>query len=369
MKFNSIPIEIEDNIIKMIEQARNPDTAAELLLGFLKNNHPNNDLAFQAIEPSKGRWKWWNERFWQPVCDVAFCRDIATAFGGSADRTKKIISRLQLLTGIHIDRWDRRHQTVFLDRVLEIDHGVVRPRKFLKDDLGTISMDCRIKNTPTPKWQAYLDQMLPDKDDQDCLGEMFGAVHFPYVNLSVIFILQGPSGTGKSTTMRMLRKFVGDSRVHGASLASLKDKHTTAGLVGKWLNISGECRQISQDAETKLLALTGGDTVLIDEKFLPTYSTHLPVRMALMTNETPRFWDSGNALWSRLVMLPFLHVIADNEQILPDVLLGTFDDERNGIAAWALKGLLHSPEKRDEGQQLHAIRDRQETTGTTPPRK
>ena len=58
-----------------------------------------------------------------------------------------------------------------------------------------------------------------------------------------------------------------------------------------------------------------GDPVSVNEKYMPKYSKRLNVKLVIVSNDMPKFHDKTNALWSRLVIIPFMIVQKGDKSI------------------------------------------------------
>src|SRR5262249_1101976 len=146
---------------------------------------------------------------------------------------------------------------------------------------------------------------FPTEQDRQALQEMFGYCLFPGYQAQVAFLWPGEGGSGKGLIRRVLTEILGAKRVSGATIDSMSDTHGLAPLVGKYVNIDSEREYVKRTGEKMLKRITGGDQVTINEKNKPQYTAYLPVRVILFCNDLPRFTDRSNALWQRLVIIPF----------------------------------------------------------------
>src|SRR5262249_22117058 len=159
--------------------------------------------------------------------------------------------------------------------------------------------------TPTPFWDDCLARALPDPVDQAAMEETLGYCVFVGYKGQVFFIWHGDGGTGKGLFRRVYEEILGKSRVMGSTIDSIGGDFGLAPLVGKYINIDSESEYLTPKDETTIKRMTGGDPLTINEKNKPQYKAHLPVRLILMCNDLPTFSDKSNAVWQRLVLIPF----------------------------------------------------------------
>jgi len=91
---------------------------------------------------------------------------------------------------------------------------------------------------------------------------------------------------------------------------------------------------LSSKAVSLLKMLTGGDTISINEKYKPRYSYRNMATLVFGTNEPIQLHHPNQALWERMVIVPFLHSIDKEDQ--DKNLLDKLWDERHGIVSKAM---------------------------------
>jgi putative DNA primase/helicase len=157
----------------------------------------------------------------------------------------------------------------------------------------------------------------------------------------VMFILHGTGANGKSTLLGIIKTLLADyakncqpdtlttSRTNGVDndLARLRGARFVTSIE------SDEGRRL---AEARIKQLTGGDTVtarfLFHEhfEFVPTF------KMWLATNHKPEIRGGDEAIWRRLLLIPFNIQIPKPERDLD--LPEKLKEELPGILAWAVRG-------------------------------
>ena len=248
-----------------------------------------------------------------------------------------------------VGRFNQKPIVVFENGVLEAAAntlGIYAP-KFQPLDYMTLAVPVALPKTKqeTPNWDAMLDLVLPDPDDQQTLQEMMGYCFFPAIQLECFFTLVGDAMSGKSTILDVLRDMLGKDKVTAMALADLHEKHATAQLVNSLCNIDEEADYLDPKAEGKLKAITGGGTVAIRDLYKPAYTTTLRTKMVLATNEMPRINDRSNGVWSRVVLIPFDHTIPASVRKPKKEIIDSLRPEYPGILRWALDGVLRVMKK------------------------
>ena len=159
----------------------------------------------------------------------------------------------------------------------------------------------------------------------------------------ILAILYGSGANGKSTLVGALQAALGDY-AHAAPVSLLVGEQRggatpdLADLRGRRFVTVAETREDGELSVERVKALTGGDKInarhLYGQPFTFTPS-HTPW---LLTNHKPRIGDDGDAIWRRLLLVPFLVTIPKDEQDVE--LADRLALEVDGILSWVVKGAL-----------------------------
>ena len=239
-------------------------------------------------------------------------------------------------------RWDTFDKQPLLatdSGVFYVENGKLAGRGYQREDFSTQYLPQTVGGE-CPRWLEMMNQLLPNKTDQKCLRQFMGYVMFPGYQLQTICHLHGLEGTGKSTIVSILEAILGPKRVshNPMSLIGL-DAHGISGdIVDAWVNIDAQTEIVDKVAEKYVKAISGGDPVTVNEKYLKKYSKRLNVKLVIVSNDMPRFHDKTNALWSRVVVIPFNILQAGDKSI--DSLIDELRPEFGGIIRWAFAGLV-----------------------------
>ncbi|UTV81825.1 phage/plasmid primase, P4 family [Acidithiobacillus sp. YTS05] len=196
-------------------------------------------------------------------------------------------------------------------------------------------------HAPTPeRWLAFLKSLWPEEPEAiDLLQEIFGYVLIPDTSLQKIFLIVGPTRSGKGTIARVLKELVGPSNVCAPSLGDFGENFGLEPLLGKQLATLSDVRldraaRLAAIAET-LLRISGEDTVTVNRKHKSAWTGVLPVRFLLLSNLMPRFSDASPALANRFVPLLMEQSFLGKED--PDLTTKLLA-ELPGILNWAIEG-------------------------------
>jgi len=189
------------------------------------------------------------------------------------------------------------------------------------------------------RWHGFLDRVLPDAELQGIVQEWFGYCLLPTQAYQRILILQGDGANGKSVLLGVLRRLVGVRNCSAVPLEMLHMPHGLEPMVGRLLNVAGEWGHIDAAGLNVLKAVSGGDAVTINPKNRAAYQAVLQTRFTVTTNEPPRISDHSDAIWRRLMIVPFRVRIPEAERRPLSAFVDELCGELAGIFMWALEGL------------------------------
>ena len=109
-----------------------------------------------------------------------------------------------------------------------------------------------------------------------------------------------------------------------------------ADLRGRRLVTVAETREDGRLAAERVKALTGGDPITARHLYAQPFTFQPSHTTWLLTNHRPRVDDDGDAIWRRLLLVPFTVTIPEHER---DPELGhRLELEADGILAWIVQG-------------------------------
>jgi putative DNA primase/helicase len=159
-----------------------------------------------------------------------------------------------------------------------------------------------------------------------------------------MFMLHGPSGTGKSVLTSVLTRVFGDyGTTAPATTFRLKKNETTVDihqLRGKRFVATSEMPEGAQLDEELVKRVTGGDIITSRALYESFHHWRPQCVVWIATNFLPRLSSDDNAIWRRAKTIPMRtefgpHASKAEIEGLSDQLL----QERDGILNWLLDGL------------------------------
>jgi putative DNA primase/helicase len=162
-----------------------------------------------------------------------------------------------------------------------------------------------------------------------------------------LFFVHGDAATGKSTFVEGLKATLGSYAATADFESFLKrdsvggPRNDIAKLAGARLVVSVEVDEGKTLAEGLVKMLTGGDTISARFLYSESFEFVPQFKLWLAANHAPRVRDDDEAMWRRILRIPFNHVIPKDARD-PTVKLRLRDPEVAGpaILAWAVQGCL-----------------------------
>ena len=149
----------------------------------------------------------------------------------------------------------------------------------------------------------------------------------------------GDGANGKSVFFDVMSALLGPQNCSTVPLSKFNDVHHLTQTYGKLANITDESSKgLEEEAETALKQYTGGTQVAFKRLYQQPFSAYPTAKIMIATNKLPRFVDTSNGIWRRMLLVPFDAVIPENEQDkhLAEKIKAT---AMSGVLKWALEGL------------------------------
>jgi putative DNA primase/helicase len=196
-------------------------------------------------------------------------------------------------------------------------------------------------NAEAPQFLKFFERVQPDAEVRNYIQCLAGYSSVGKGNAQKFFTFIGSGANGKSTYMGLLFNALGEYAVKGplsllAEQSPDKPRNDLAALAGaRLVSISELPARFSLDVAT-IKALTGEDLIsarFLNHEFFQFRPCFTPI---LDTNHPPRPRDPGDAVWRRLVIIPWSVVIPvlERDEDLRENLL----KELPGILNWIVQG-------------------------------
>ena len=215
-------------------------------------------------------------------------------------------------------------------------------RPFRREDFLTHQLPFSYQEgTEAPRFQKYLDRVLPDKGSQQVLAEFCGYVFIRHLKLEKALLLYGSGANGKSVFYEVLRALLGGHNCSSYSLSSLtntQNGYFRAMLQNKLVNYASEIHgRLEADMFKQLVSGEPVEARLPYEK--PFLLQHY-AKLVFNANELPKDVEHTHAYFRRFLIIPFTETIPVHEQDveLPQKIIA---EELPGVFNWMLKGLWY----------------------------
>ena len=203
-------------------------------------------------------------------------------------------------------------------------------------------------NAEHPIWQRFLETATDgDHELMSFLQYAAGYSLTGDVSEEKLFFIHGPAASGKSTFIEALKSVFGDYS-KTADFETFLSRNFVGGirndvaeLAGARLVSSIEVDEGKKLAEGLVKLITGGDTVRARFLYQESFEFIPQFKLWLVANHKPAVNPDDLAMWRRIIVIPFKHVIPENERD-PQVKAMLKNPKEAGAAvlAWAVQGCL-----------------------------
>lgn len=197
---------------------------------------------------------------------------------------------------------------------------------------------------PTPLWDRFLATTFQSNAPLErYVQRLAGLTFIGEVLEHVLPFLHGPGGNGKTVFAEVLSTIAGDYATEAPQgfLVAGRDKHETelANLQGRRMVVGSEVNENTRFDEAKVKLLSGGDK--ITARFMrQDFFTFVPSHTFwLLGNSQPKVETGGESFWRRLRLIPFTHVVPEQDRI-ENLQQRLVDEEGPGILAWIIAGAV-----------------------------
>ena len=234
-----------------------------------------------------------------------------------------------------------------LNGTIDLRTGELRPHR--RDDLITKIAPVQYDPDATlPEWDAFLRTTTGDDPEMMALLQRIaGYCLTGDTSEEKLFLVLGPSATGKTTFAEALKTSMGDYAMT-ADFETFLDRPNSSGprndiarLQGARLVTAAEVEAGREFSHSTIKLMTGRDKMtarFLYKEFFEFYPTH---KVLLVANHAPRVRASDGAIWRRIVRAPFERVLppaardAGLKQLLCDPTRGS-----PAVLAWAVQGSI-----------------------------
>ena len=172
-----------------------------------------------------------------------------------------------------------------------------------------------------PKWDKFLDTVLPDKDAQGMLQEFLGSIFIDRkkVKIETMLILKGGGSNGKSVIFETVMGLLGKENVSTYGVQELVfgsyKEQNMANINGKRLNYCPEVDAMNLRGDNaSFKALVSGEPMRVKVVYANPFEIYdIPLIMG-NCNKLPKFDTWSHSMRRRIVVIPFDVQIPIEEQ-------------------------------------------------------
>lgn len=264
----------------------------------------------------------------------------------NASKVAAEINMLKAVSGVTISTTDLDADPWMIgtpDGMIDLKTGrpiAPDPSKLITKSIGTHYDE----NATCPTWEKVLETVTGA--DVELIQFLQSAVGYTLTGSNreqCLFFLYGLGCNGKGVFSETIKRLMGDYGQTAPESLFTKDRNQSATndqarLAGCRMAIAAELEEDASFAESRIKALTGGDTItarFLHQEFFDFRPTH---HFWISGNHKPTVKGSDLGIWRRLRLIPF-EVTISAEQKDPD-LADKLAEELPGILNWALEGCL-----------------------------
>ena len=191
------------------------------------------------------------------------------------------------------------------------------------------------ENASCPRWNSFLDEMLPDETHQLLLHQYIGYAFTNHLKLEKALFLYGDGGNGKSVVQEVMTELLGKENTSSVSIGKLtKDPNTIILIEGKLLNYCSENEKTLDP--TMFKTLVSGEPVLGKKLYSDVRTVTNYAKLMFNLNSLPNIKDESKSFIRRLLILKF---DKKPKNIDPELHFKIIDDELDGIFNRVLSAL------------------------------
>ncbi len=214
-------------------------------------------------------------------------------------------------------------------------------RDFKQNDFITHQLPFEYEPEDTaPKFQKYLDEVLPDKDKQKVLAEYCGYIFIKpsVLKLEKMLILFGTGANGKSVFFEIINALLGTENVSNYSLQSLTNEngYYRAKIANKLVNYASEINGKLEADVFKQMA--SGEPIAARLPYGDPFVLTEYAKLIFNCNELPRDVEHTDAFFRRFLIIDFDVTIPEEKQD-KELSKKIIDLELSGVFNWILEGL------------------------------
>lgn len=237
---------------------------------------------------------------------------------------------------------------------LTITNGKIRfDEGFSSKDFFKYQLSCVYDpEAKSPKFQKYLDRVLPEKEAQMVIAEYLGYM-FTDLKLEKCLVLVGVGHVGKSVIHDIINLMFGKENISSYPLNNLCNEtgYYRAELANVILNYCSELGGKGCNPDT-VKQLISGEPISCRSPYGAPFILRNYCKLMFNTNLIPPDTEKTSAYYRRFIFVLFNQVISKEEKNV-DLAKEIFKEESSGILNWILEGLQRIVKNKDFTESEH----------------
>lgn len=237
------------------------------------------------------------------------------------------------------------HEHLLNTRSGTLNLNTLEPYEHAQGDRLTLLTGARFDPAAkAPRWERFLEEIIPDPEVRAFMQRAVGE-SLRGRNSEHMLILWGDGANGKSTFIRGLTEALGDYAsitapdvfIRGRGEMSAATASGLSDLRGTRLAATTETEEGQHLAESTIKWITGEPTMKVRRMRKDWFEIRVTSSLFMATNNKPELQGADGGLRRRVLLVPFtVYIKPENRD---ENLVAKLAEERDGILAWALRGL------------------------------
>lgn len=234
--------------------------------------------------------------------------------------------------------------------ILPVKNGLLnlktlKLQPFTPDKIFTFKINVNFDLTKKcPEFEAWLQQVLPEKEDVTTLQEYSGYCLLPSMPFHRSMWFVGNGRNGKGTFIKTLEAILNKQNCAYISIMAFNGQRTFVEslLYGKLINVSSEPATHKQLQTSLFKKFTGGDYVEGEVKNKQKRLGYNPfAKWFILGNRYPQVNDNTIAFWERILLISWTQTFIEGQNQTQNIEKKWTEnsDELSGILNWMIIGL------------------------------
>jgi putative DNA primase/helicase len=272
----------------------------------------------------------------------------------------EVVDHIKRRTYIPRDMVNKNKKLIpLMNGIFNLETGELEP--YSEEKIFTYKLPVRYNpEAKCPAIEKFLSEIVYERDIQ-LIYELAGYCLYPEYNIQNWFMFHGPGAAGKSTLIKLLAAFLGEENISAVSLQKLNNRFAAADLFGKLANMVADLSDDDLHRTDALKALTGGDYIMAEMKFKPSFKFVNRAKLVYSCNKIPMTTDKTNAFYRRVIYVPFPNTFTPEKAdknllskiITEDELSGFFNKAIEALRDLLGRGYFTSTKNIEEIEELY----------------